>query len=103
MILISRRRSVMKERRDPRGSTWPSDLNLGHERRDVHGPAILKTGALLVVAAGLIHALVWWLYAGIQHAKSAKEQVAAPMIVSEASRPLKRRLQDIPLPRLEGL
>jgi hypothetical protein len=74
-----------------------------HEHSDVNVGGIAWIGVALAVSAVVISPIVWGVYEGFR-ARDVREDVPQfPLAVQENARPLPKRIEGVPAPRLEGL
>ena len=67
--------------------------SVGYERKDVNAWAILWIGVVMIVAALVIHTVVWWLFDAFDRREAQKGRQPATLVQTQRPAPPEPRLQ----------
>jgi hypothetical protein len=67
--------------------------SVAYERKDVNAWAILWVGVVMVVAAVVIHTVVWWLFDAFDRGEAQKGRPPATLVQTQRPAPPEPRLQ----------
>lgn len=76
---------------------------VAYEKKDLNFRLILWVGFGLIVTAVVIHVLVWGLLVREEKHNAPPPEGESSLAIDDASRPLGKRILDVPPPRLEGI